>query len=296
MRQGGDDSAALVLVADDEPFNLRLLEELCAGAGYRVATAENGRQVLESIARERPDLVLLDIGMPDLDGYEVMQILKKDPDLAAIPIIVVTGRGDDEGRSRAIGLGAEDWVSKPYRVFEVQQRIRNALRVRAAEDAAARAARRVQSSEVVDPLTRAGTSKQLVITLDYETVRATRYGHPLTCVVVRFVNFESVLARGGPDGADAALVSIAGGLRSCIRSVDHMFRSEVDEFTLVLPETGPDGAQVVLSRVREGAVDSSLWGVAMRPAPALSIGVSTLGGDVTDGDALREAALAAIGR
>lgn len=283
---------SLVLVADDDPFNLRLLQELCEGVGYRVVTAADGSAVLDVVARERPDLILLDVAMPVLDGFEVLRILKSDADLSGIPVVLVTAAGDEESRSRGIELGAEDYVTKPYRVFEIQQRVRNALRVRAAETEVARARERVRSSELVDPLTRAGTSQQLIVSLDYELTRAARYKHPLTCVVVRIANYVDIVENGGQDAAEGALVQLTGGLRACIRAIDHLFRSDLEEFVLLLPETDAPGAIVVRERLEERAADRSLWGVAIEPVPVIRIGVATFPETKAEtGNALLRAAL-----
>lgn len=286
---------ALVLVADDDPFNLRLLQELCEAAGYRVLTAADGSAVLDVVARERPDLILLDLAMPGLDGFEVLRILKSDSDLTDIPVVLVTAAGDEESRSRGIELGAEDYVTKPYRVFEIQQRVRNALRVRAAENEAARAKERIRSTELVDPLTRAGTSQQLMISLDYEYTRAARYGHPLSCVVVRIDNYVDIVETGGQETGEGALMQLASGLRACIRGIDHLFRGDLEEFVLLLPETGREGADVVLERIAASNGDSSLWGASIRPRPALKVGLAvhpTQG--ITDGNGLLRAAATAM--
>lgn len=268
-----------ILVADDDPFNLRLLTELCEAAGYDVIACGDGQAVLDTIARERPALVLLDVKMPRLDGFEVMAILKADANLASIPIIVVTSADDVETRERGIALGAEDYVTKPFRVFELQQRIRNVLRVSVAETAAAAAREEARDKGTVDPLTHAGTAQQLRITLDYEFTRAARYKNPLTCIIVRVANYVDIVEHSGRDSGEGVLVQTAAGLRQAIRGIDHLFRSDVDEFTMLLPETNAKGAQVVLDRITEQAGDRSLFGPAIQPPPALGIGQSALPDD-----------------
>lgn len=268
-------TAALVLVADDDPFNYRLLSEVCQASGYRVVGAGDGREVLGVVARERPDLILLDISMPDVDGYEVLKVLKADAELASIPVICVTGEDDVDSKEKAIALGAEDYVTKPFRVFEIQQRIKNALRTSRAEGEVARA----RTDASVDPLTHTGTSQQLFITLDYELSRAARYGHALTCMIVRIANGRQIADQLGADVADAAMVQLASGLRQCIRAIDHLFRSDVHEFAVVLPETPADGAEVVRSRITGQASSRTLFGPAMGVEPALAIGVSAVPAD-----------------
>jgi diguanylate cyclase (GGDEF)-like protein len=284
--------SAVILVADDDPFNLRLLTELCQAAGYTVQTCANGREVLDMVARERPDLILLDVQMPELDGFEVLRILKSDPELASIPIIMVTASGEVDARERGIELGAEDYITKPFRVFEIQQRIRNALRVSAAETEAQKARELARDRETVDSLTRAGTSQQLLITVDYEFTRAARYKKPLSCMVVRITNYVDLVETAGREAGEGALVRLASSLRECIRGIDHLFRSDLEEFTVLLPETPADGAGVVRGRVESQLADRTLFGAAISPEPKLGIGVASLPDDTAaDGNALVRLAL-----
>jgi len=115
--------STLVLVADDDPFNLRLLQELCEAAGYQVITSADGAEVLDVVAREQPDLILLDIDMPNVNGLEVTKILKADPDLSRIPLILVSSPDDEEARTAGIEAGADDYVTKPFGTRELLARV-----------------------------------------------------------------------------------------------------------------------------------------------------------------------------
>lgn len=266
--------SALVLVADDDPFQLRLLQEVCEAAGHEVVTAADGSAVLDAVARARPDLVVLDAVMPSPDGLEVLRILKADPLLASIPIVLVTDEADDESRARGVELGADDFVSRPFRIFDLQQRVRNALRVRNAEHAASEASRQVREIEVIDPLTRAGTAQQLFISLHYEHVRAVRYAHALGVVVVRLTNLGELAAANGTDAADGALVQLATGLRLCTRDIDQLFRASEDELALVLPETDAAGVAVVVDRLAGAERDGTLFAGLYLPPPSMRIGIA----------------------
>jgi diguanylate cyclase (GGDEF)-like protein len=264
---------SLILVAEADPFDLRLLCELCASSGYEVITAADGGAVLDSVARDSPDLVLMEASLPVMGGLEVLRILKSDANLAEIPVLMVTAEDDVETRRKALDLGAEDYISKPFRVYEVQRRIRNALRLRIRERLVSGSTRRVSNiDDIIDALTGAGTSAQLFITLDYEFTRAVRYKHPLGCVVVKVANFEAITEKLSADSREGVLVALADGLRQYIRGVDHLFRSGPEEFAVVLPETGPDGCQVVTGRFLAGAEDMSLFGMAVSPQPEVRVG------------------------
>ncbi len=281
--------SALVLVADHDPFNLRLLHEVCEAAGYTVITAADGPEVLAMVARQPPDLVLLDVEMPALDGFEILRILKTDVDLANIPVVLVTSDDDDAARSRGIQLGAEDYISRPYRVFEIQQRVRNVLRATRGDRGAI--SDTVPPADQRDPATGAGTPSQLLLALDYEHTRAERYGHPLTCMVIRVQN-AAVLAETSDAGtADHAMALVGSGVRSCIRAVDHLFRVRRDEFGVLLPETDAEGALFVLRRLQKQIASAELWGGELNPRPEIAIAHATAPSqDVKSGDALLQKA------
>ncbi|MGC4084189.1 MAG: response regulator [Vicinamibacterales bacterium] len=130
-----DDSAGHILVVDDLPANTRVLEALLLRDGYRVTCAENGEQALEEVARKKPDLVLLDIVMPKLDGYEVCRRLKADPATRLIPVVLVTGLTDTDSRIRGLEVGADDFMSKPFIVPEMRARVASLLRIKRYTDA-----------------------------------------------------------------------------------------------------------------------------------------------------------------
>ncbi|HEX7478214.1 MAG TPA: response regulator [Polyangiales bacterium] len=279
----------LVLVADADPFDLRLLSELCATLGYDVMTAADGGAVLDAMARQRPALVLMDAFLPVMDGFQVLRILKADDGFRHVPVLLVTGEHDTEARERGLSLGAEDYVAKPYRTFEIQQRLRNVLKLKAARDAVSEAHERAQSA---DPLTNAGTASQLYISLDYEFTRAVRYGHPLGCIVARCLNYTALLAAGASP-PEQVLLPLSSVLKGAIRTVDHLFRSDVHEFTILLPETSFEGCGIVVERLRGVLVEPGLFACAQPPEIAVACS-SYPHEQTTDGDALWRVARKAL--
>jgi diguanylate cyclase (GGDEF)-like protein len=276
--------SSLILVAEADPFELRLLSELCSTLGYDVVAVGDGGAVLDTIARARPDLVLMNAALPVLDGLQVLRILKGDGDLAKLPVVLATADGDDETRRRGLEMGAEDYITKPYKSFEVQQRLRNVLRLSNGSVSGAPAAERL---DVVDPLTGAGTISQLHISLEYEFTRAVRYRHPLACVVVRCENYAPIAAALGGSSSQRVLLQLCGALRSCIRGVDHLFRSAVDEFTILLPETDARGCTIVVERVESLLAQGSLFAADLRPRPQVAVASACYPArDVADGEAL----------
>jgi DNA-binding response OmpR family regulator len=120
-----------VLIIEDEPHIVLSLEYLLEQAGYEVASAADGVQGLEMVRRWRPDVVLLDIMMPERNGYEVCQAIKADPELAPLPVVILSAKGQEVEILKGLGLGASAYVAKPFGNAEVLEAIRAALAPRA---------------------------------------------------------------------------------------------------------------------------------------------------------------------
>jgi DNA-binding response OmpR family regulator len=116
-----------VLIVDDEPDTVELIRDTLRSEGFRTQTAHNGRQALEVIGRKRPDLVILDIMMPELSGFEVLEALRKETSTASIPVLVLTARGEESDARRGLALGARRYMSKPFDVGALIAEVRRHL-------------------------------------------------------------------------------------------------------------------------------------------------------------------------
>jgi len=119
--------AATILVVDDAPPNVKLLRLILKDAGYRVLEASSGPEALETLRREKPDAMVLDVRMPGMTGYEVCREIRHDPEFAALPVIMVTALSLAEERLRGIEAGATDFISKPFNKKELLARIKSSL-------------------------------------------------------------------------------------------------------------------------------------------------------------------------
>ncbi len=132
--QGSTNERASVLVVDDQAPNRRLLADLLAFHGYAVETAAGGREALEKIRAVKPDLVLLDVVMPDLSGYEVCKVLRADPHTGILPVVMVTALDPAQERVKGLEAGADDFLSKPINPPELLARVRSLLRIKTFHD------------------------------------------------------------------------------------------------------------------------------------------------------------------
>jgi DNA-binding response OmpR family regulator len=120
-------AAKKVMVVDDEPFILRSLVYIMKKEGYDVTSAENGEEALAKILQAPPDVLFLDVMMPKKDGFDVCRFLKEDPALAGIHVILLTAKGQSKDRERAVAVGADEYITKPYRPSMVVERVRAIL-------------------------------------------------------------------------------------------------------------------------------------------------------------------------
>lgn len=119
-----------ILIADDNPENLRVIGDILKKEGYKIRVAKNGKHTLESIAASEPDLLLLDVNMPEMGGFEVCRILKNDKQNKKIPIIFLSALTDDFNKLHAFDVGADDYITKPVDLAEVKARVKTYLKIR----------------------------------------------------------------------------------------------------------------------------------------------------------------------
>ena len=123
-----------ILIVDDEPLNVKLLEAKLSAEKYETSTAYSGEEALEKIADAAPDLILLDIMMPDMNGYEVTQRLKDNPDSRDIPVILVTALDGTDNKIKGLEAGADEFLNKPVKAPELKSRVKSLLRTKECQD------------------------------------------------------------------------------------------------------------------------------------------------------------------
>ena len=251
---------ATILVVDDEPANRKLLEVLLAPEGYLTTTAASGREALDVISRHPPDLVLLDVMMPGLDGYAVAAALKADPLTARIPVIMVSALSDRDARLSGLQAGAEDFLAKPVDRAELWLRVRNLLRLKELSDALHEQGRALEQQVTArtadlhhlahyDSLT--GLPNRGMFQAEIE--RAIAVAPADAAVAVLFVDvdrFKVINDTWGHGVGDELLRQLGQRLSRCVRAGDVVGRIGGDEFALiVVTARGVEGASTVAQTI-----------------------------------------------
>ncbi len=237
-----------ILLVDDESMVVRILSRILSDyEPLRFATS--GAMALKLARESVPDLVLLDVDMPELSGFEVCKAFKSDPKLAQVPIIFVTGHDSPQLETVGLQLGAADFISKPPHPPVVLARVRTYQRLKMLSDT-------LRGAVKMDFLTGATTRRQLDKALTQEWLRAQRSAAPLAVLLADIDAFTAYNVEFGEEKGDACLHSIAEALRSVTRrTADVLGRYAGGKFALVLPETDGKGASTIAIRAIE-AVDA----------------------------------------
>jgi two-component system alkaline phosphatase synthesis response regulator PhoP len=168
-----------ILVVDDDKQIVRLIQSYLERASYQVLTAYDGETALHTIRRERPDLVVLDLMLPNRDGWEITRIVRSDPNLVALPIIMLTARVDDTDKIVGLELGADDYIAKPFNPHEVVARVRAVLR-------------RATGAAVKPHLIQVGGLK-----MDVDRHEVTLNGAPVELTLTEFDLLKVLMEQGG---------------------------------------------------------------------------------------------------
>ena len=257
MSEAGNRSPVRVLVVDDLPDNVEILRARLESRGYEVATASNGQEALDSVHADPPQLILCDVMMPGIDGYEVSRRIKADDKLPFIPIILVTALGETEHIVQGLETGADDYIAKPYHFQELEARVRAMLRIKRLQDELDQknrelevVNRRLKKLSITDGLTELFNHRHVHELLTDEFERSRRTGEPLAVTMIDLDKFKSVNDTYGHPTGDVILYETARILRDTAREIDMPGRYGGEEFIVILPNTAEDEAARFAERVR----------------------------------------------
>ncbi|MBF0626903.1 MAG: diguanylate cyclase [Magnetococcales bacterium] len=232
-----------VLIVDDEPINIAVLTDVLEDK-YEILFATDGAKALELARTAQPDLILLDVMMPDMDGYEVCRLLKEGRETAHLPVIFVTAMTDVDNEARGLELGAMDYITKPVSPPVVRARVRNQIELKHARDQLLRQA-------VTDGLTGLANRRHFDSVLEKEYLRLARNRGLLSLILFDVDHFKAFNDTYGHLAGDDCLRRIGCVvLHTLTRAADLGARYGGEEFVCILPDTGHDGALALAERLR----------------------------------------------
>lgn len=264
-----------ILVVEDSVTQRRISCAALAAEGYVCREAATGSEALDAMGERLPDLVLLDIDLPDMTGYDVCQRIKGSRATRLIPVIMLTGHTRTEDLVYGLDAGAEDYLTKPFQVPELLARLRVAFRTKGLlED--------LERLSVTDPLTGLRNRRYFDQRVLEEFARCVRYRNALACVLADLDHFKAINDTWGHDAGDEALVQVGRLMERHLRPCDLICRYGGEEFVLLLPDSHERGAYSCGERLRALCEQSSFgtqqnlkritvsFGVAAFPGPDIS--------------------------
>ena len=286
----------MVLIADDVATNRTLIERRLSREGYVVAVAQNGHEAIEKTKELRPDLVILDVMMPVIDGLEACRQIKENPQTRDTPVIFLSARDETDIKVNGLALGANDYISKPFKAEELLARVKVAIRLkrerdelRARAEAAQARAEAAHEKSMCDTLTGLFNRYGLQRALISAHGAARRYKRPLSCLMIDIDRFKSINDTYGHPAGDTAITQVGRILSETIRRTDVACRYGGEEFLLLLPDTNLRGARVLAEKIRAAAAER-VFGDGERVFPlTLSIGVASLNDTESGNDMIARA-------
>jgi len=232
-----------ILVVDDSAENIHILF-LLLKSDYSIMTAKSGDKAIQLARENAPDLILLDIIMPNLNGYDVCRQLKSDDKTKHIPIIFVTSMNEALDEAEAFGVGAVDYITKPINPITVLARVRTHINLKIKSDL-------LEQLASVDGLTNIHNRRKFDEVFEHEWKRAGRDQIPLSLIMIDIDYFKQFNDHYGHASGDVCLRKVAEALnRSLTRAGDRVFRYGGEEFVVILPNTLITGAKKVAEMLR----------------------------------------------
>ena len=261
-----------VLIIDDSPINIEHLAQVLKG-DYQIKVANSGASGLEASRSQHPDLILLDIVMPEMDGYQVCRALKEDDSTRNIPVIFITTKSDIEDETRGLALGAVDYITKPFRAPIVKARVKTHIKLKHNSDL-------LEKLALIDGLTGLPNRRRFEQILKREWGRARRAQESLSVIMLDIDHFKEFNDHYGHLAGDRCLNRVAQALPGPLkRPADAVFRYGGEEFIAVLPDTDYGYALKLAEQMRAAVGKLHIphqYNNAENPYISVSLGVTSV--------------------
>lgn len=264
------DERGSILIVDDEPTNLEILSEALEDR-YDIMCATNGEDALEAALEDLPDLILLDVMMPEMDGYQICRALKADPLTVDIPVIFLTGLSGSSDETKGLELGAADYISKPINVPIVRLRINNHMKL-------TKALAKLEKLSTTDGLTELANRRHMDKRLKHECNSLRKSTKELSVILLDIDHFKAYNDSYGHQEGDDCLKQISQVISwTVIRKTDLVARYGGEEFCCILPATSYENAMSIANKMLHNveALQLPNKGSSINDYVTISLGVAT---------------------
>lgn len=274
---------ANILLVEDSKAQGEQAVSFLDGKGYKVIWAQTGTQAIKAAIASPPDIVLLDLELPDINGSEVCRWLKSNEATKGIPVIMLTAKSTLVDKVTGLETGADDYLAKPYEKDELNARIYAALRTKALRDELSLKNQqlevlleRVRQMAITDPLTGIYNRRHFESVVEREFKRSARYGNILSCLMADIDYFKRINDEFGHQAGDIVLKEIASLIRGSLRQdVDVLARWGGEEFVVLMPQTGLSAARQAAARILSAISAHDFGSVSPGLRITASIGIAT---------------------
>lgn len=239
-----EDKNGMVLIVDDNMQNIQLLGTLIEEAGYNTAIATNGTEAINYIIKELPDLILLDIMMPEIDGFEVCAQIKKNDAAKRIPIIFLTALTGHEDKIRAFHAGAVDYIEKPFLQEEVIARINVHMKLK-------KMIEKLEDLSIKDEMTGVYNRRFAYEIIARQMEIAKREKSNFSLCYIDIDNLKKMNDTYGHAAGDELITSLSAALQKVVRKTDYIFRMGGDEFIIVFPNPSDTNYYKMIERLKQ---------------------------------------------
>ena len=263
-----------VLIVDDTPANIDILARFLKQNGLDLSVAPDAEIALKVIAKNKPDLILLDVMMPGIDGYQLCEKLKSDDLTKGIPIIFITAKSEVEDLVKGFDVGGVDYIIKPFQQKEVVARVKNQLTTVKLIHEKNKLIEELDSISRIDPLTGVSNRRDMMEVLENEQFRYERYEKVFCLLMFDIDFFKKVNDQYGHDMGDFVLKKVSAVLKKKCRKVDFLARWGGEEFLIVLPETSLAGGERAAESMRKAIESEKIKFNDHEISVTMSIGVA----------------------
>jgi diguanylate cyclase (GGDEF)-like protein len=288
-----DEITGSILIVDDNPTNMAVLVEYLTCQGYEIHVAEDGESALESLEFIHPELILLDIMMPRVDGFETCRRLKADPAYSDIPVIFMTSLAEIRDKVKGFEAGAVDYITKPIQHEELLARVNTHISLRNLQRSLVKKNLELQTEiterkklqaalehlAITDSLTGIYNRRHFLQVTEVELARSIRYEHAMSILMIDIDKFKHVNDRYGHLVGDQILLNVAERLQCELRIHDVLGRYGGEEFAILLPETCFSDGHLVAERLRIAVADEPFRSEVGAINITISLGLSCMEGE-----------------